>query len=369
MYLTISLLLIAGFALLVIGAELLVRGAARIALMFNITPLVIGLTIVAFGTSAPEMAVSTQSAWSQQGDLAIGNVIGSNIFNVLLILGISALITPLLVSRQLIRLDVPVMIGASILAWVLALDGSYSRLDGLILFSCVIAYTSYLIITSLRKNKQGIATDDDEVDQYTQGSGTGSSALIKNTLYVLAGLALLVLGSRMLVSGAVDLAKLLGLSELVIGLTVLAVGTSLPELATSAIAAWKGERDIAVGNIVGSNIFNMLSVLGLAGLVSPQLIPVDAKALSFDFPVMIAVMVACLPIFYAGYRISRWNGALFFFYYLAYTAHLILHSQGNELAPAFTHSMLMYVAPLTAVALLLIAARAYRQPEITAYRQ
>jgi len=360
MYLTITLSLIAGLVLLVIGAESLVRGAARIAAMFNISPLIIGLTIVAFGTSTPEMAVSTQSAWSGQGDLAIGNVIGSNIFNVLFILGLSALIVPLIVSRQLIRLDVPVMIAASILAWVLAMDGSYSRLDGLILFACVVTYTSYLILSSLRKYKLGKLSVEDS--EYSEQINTGRFTILKNLAFILAGLVLLLLGSKLLVSGAVDLAKLWGLSELIIGLTVLAVGTSLPELATSLIAAWKGERDIAVGNIVGSNIFNLLCVLGLAGLVSPQPIPIDPNALSFDFPVMLAVTIACLPIFFAGYRISRWNGALFFFYYLAYTSYLIMHSQDHNLAQTLSDAMLGYVAPLTGITLVVIAYRAYRRP-------
>lgn len=363
MYLTISLSLIAGLVLLVFGAEFLVRGAARIAAMFNISPLIIGLTIVAFGTSTPEMAVSTQSAWSGQGDLAIGNVIGSNIFNVLFILGLSALITPLIVSRQLIRLDVPVMIAASILAWVLAMDGSYGRLDGLILFSCVMLYTSYLILSSLRKHRLGKMSVDDS--EYAEQVNPGRFTLVKNIAFILAGLALLLLGSKWLVNGAVDLAKLLGLSELVIGLTVLAVGTSLPELATSLIAAWKGERDIAVGNIVGSNIFNLLCVLGLAGLVSPLPIPIDPDALNFDFPVMLAVTIACLPIFFAGYRISRWNGALFFFYYITYTSYLILHSQEHNFAQTLSDAMLAYVVPLTGISLFVIAFRAYhKQPSL-----
>lgn len=350
------LYLIGGFILLVIGAEVLVRGAARLAARFGISPLVIGLTVVAFGTSAPEMAVSTQSAFLGQGDIAIGNVIGSNIFNVLVVLGLSALIIPLLVSRQLVRLDVPIMIAAAFLAWLLALDGSYSRLDGLILFACIITYTGYLIISSLRawKPEQTI------VDEYSAQVNPHRFATLINSAYILLGLALLVGGSNLLVTGAVDLAQALGLSELVIGLTIIAVGTSLPELATSLLAAWKGERDIAVGNIVGSNLFNLLAVLGLAGLVSPEKIPVAQNAIRFDFPIMLAVMVACLPVFFAGYRISRWEGALFFAYYIAYTAYLIMKSNGEPFASTFADAMLGYVVPLTAITLFVIAARAWR---------
>lgn len=350
--------LIGGFILLVLGAEVLVRGAARLAARFGISPLIIGLTVVAFGTSAPEMAVSTQSAFLGQGDIAIGNVIGSNIFNVLVVLGLSALITPLLVSRQLVRFDVPIMIAAGFLAWFLALDGSYSRLDGLILFACIVTYTGYLIVSSLRAWRPGQAADID--DEYSAQVNPHRFASLINTAYVLAGLALLVGGSNLLVTGAVSLAQALGLSELVIGLTIIAVGTSLPELATSLVAAWKGERDIAVGNIVGSNLFNLLAVLGLAGLVSPEKIAIAQSAIDFDFPVMLAVLVACLPIFFAGYRISRWEGALFLGYYVAYTAYLIMQSKGDTFANAFADAMLGYVVPLTAITLLVIAARAWR---------
>ena len=350
--------LIGGFILLVFGAEVLVRGAARLAARFGISPLIIGLTVVAFGTSAPEMAVSTQSAFLGQGDIAIGNVIGSNIFNVLGVLGLSALITPLLVSRQLVRLDVPLMIAAGFLAWFLALDGSYSRLDGLILFACIISYTGYLIISSLKAWKPGQALQSDE--EYSAQVNPHRYATLMNTAYILAGLALLVTGSDLLVSGAVSLAQALGLSELVIGLTIIAVGTSLPELATSLIAAWKGERDIAVGNIVGSNLFNLLAVLGLAGLVSPEKIAVARSAIEFDFPVMMAVMVACLPIFFAGYRINRWEGALFLSYYVAYTAYLIMQSNGDSFANTFADAIIGYVVPLTAITLFVIAARAWR---------
>ena len=350
--------LIGGFILLVLGAEVLVRGAARLAARFGISPLIIGLTVVAFGTSAPEMAVSTQSAFLGQGDIAIGNVIGSNIFNVLVVLGLSAVITPLLVSRQLVRFDVPIMIAAGFLAWFLAMDGSYSRLDGLILFACIIAYTSYLIFSSLKTWKLGQNTETEA--EYSAQINPHRYASLINLGYILAGFLLLVVGSNLLVSGAVSLAEALGLSELVIGLTIIAVGTSLPELATSLIAAWKGERDIAVGNVVGSNLFNLLAVLGLAGLVSPEKISVASSAIEFDFPVMLAVMVACLPIFFAGYRISRWEGALFLGYYFAYTAYLIMQSNGEAFANTFAHAMIGYVVPLTAITLFVIAARAWR---------
>lgn len=359
MTLMILVYLIAGLVLLVAGAEVLVRGAAKLAAQFGIPPLIIGLTVVAFGTSAPETAVSVQAAYNNSGDLAIGNVIGSNIANVLLILGMTALVAPLIVSRQLIRLDVPIMIGASLVVYALAWDGSLSRLDGALLFAGVLSYTAFLIVSS-RKDKTAPA-DDEFAKEFGLDETPKPHATAINFGLLVAGLVLLVAGSNFLVEGAVGLARALGLSELVIGLTVVAIGTSLPELATSIMAAIKGERDIAVGNIVGSNIFNLLCVLGLASLVSPSAIPVAANALAFDFPVMIAVAVACLPIFFSGYRINRWEGLLFLAYYLAYTAYLVLSSTGRPFAEVFGDALIGYALPLTAVTLIVIAGRSWHR--------
>jgi len=350
--------LIAGLVLLVAGAEVLVRGAAKLAAQFGISPLVVGLTVVAFGTSAPETAVSVQAALNGSGDIAIGNVVGSNIANVLLILGMTALVAPLVVSRQLIRLDVPIMIGASLVTFGLAWDGELSRIDGALLFTAVVVYTLFLIISSRREKAAEV--DDEFAKEFGLDEPAKPHAGLINAGLVIAGLVLLVLGSNFLVEGAVALARALGLSELVIGLTVIAIGTSLPELATSIMAAFRGERDIAVGNIVGSNIFNLLCVLGLASLVSPQAIGVSSNALAFDFPVMIAVAVACLPIFFAGYCIKRWEGALFVAYYVAYTLYLVLTSTGRPFAETFGDAMLGYALPLTAITLLVIAGRAWK---------
>jgi cation:H+ antiporter len=352
--------LIAGLVLLVAGAEVLVRGAAKLAAQFGIPPLIIGLTVVAFGTSAPETAVSVQAALNGSGDLAIGNVVGSNIANVLFILGLTALIAPLVVSRQLIRLDVPIMIGASLVVYALAWDGSLSKLDGALLFAGILAYTGFLIISS-RRDKSAAAADDEFSKEFGLDEPAKPYAWAINLGLIVAGLVLLVTGSNFLVEGAVTLARALGISELVIGLTVVAIGTSLPELATSVLAALKGERDIAVGNIVGSNIFNLLCVLGLASLVAPQPVSVAANALAFDFPVMIAVAVACLPIFFAGYRINRWEGLLFLAYYAAYTLYLVLSSTGKPFAESFGNAMLGYALPLTAVTLVIIAGRAWHK--------
>ncbi len=347
-----------GLVLLMVGADVLVRGASRLAARCGISPLIVGLTVVAFGTSAPETAVSVQAAWSGSGDIAVGNVVGSNIANVLLILGLSALIAPLIVSNQLIRLDVPIMIGASALVMALAWDGSLARLEGGLLFAGVIAYTAFLLVQSRRHPAAAAAA---------VGSGPAGAKLAGRPVswaidaaFVVGGLVLLVAGSKLLVTGATQLARALGLSELVIGLTVIALGTSLPELATSIMAAVKGERDIAVGNIVGSNIFNLLCVLGLASLVSPSAVQVARHALTFDLPIMLAVAVACLPIFFTGHAISRWEGGAFVGFYALYTAHLVMAAADAPDLALLSAAMVWFVLPLTVITLVVVVARAWR---------
>ena len=341
---------ILGLAALLVGAELLVRGASRLASLFGIPPLIIGLTVVAFGTSSPELAVGILSASQGQADIAVGNVVGSNICNVLLILGISAAITPLVVSRQLVRLEVPLMIAVSVLTLLLALDGRVGRLDGLLLFGGLIVYLVWSIRTGRAESAESGETGE-----------AGRGGAMKQLLLVAAGLGMLVLGSKWLVDGAVVIARALGLSELIIGLTVIALGTSLPEVATSVLAALRGERDIAVGNVVGSNLFNILAVLGLTAVVAPGGVPVSAAALSFDLPVMIAVAVACLPVFFTGHLIARWEGILFLAYYAIYTAYLILSALQHGALPTFTAAMVWFVLPLTALTLGVGVVRAMRE--------
>lgn len=346
-----------GLVCLVVGAESLVRGASRLATMMGISPLVVGLTIVAFGTSAPELAVSIQSGLEGQAGIAVGNVVGSNIFNVLFILGISALIVPLVVSQQLVRLDVPLMIAISVLVLILGWDGHISALEGGLLFAGIIAYTLFLFIQSRRESKAVQAEYEQEFG--TREPGTAGSWL-RNLLFIAAGLGLLILGSRLLVGSAVEIAHYFGVSDLIIGLTIVAAGTSLPEVVTSIVAALRGERDIAVGNVVGSNIFNILCVLGLTSIVTPGGLEVSDAALTFDIPVMIAVALACLPIFFTGYTIARWEGALFLAYYIAYTVWLVLHATASPIQGSFMEAMTGFVLPLTAVTLAVLAARAWR---------
>lgn len=350
---------IAGLVFLVIGAELLVRGASRLAAALGISPLVIGLTVVAFGTSAPELAVSVKAALANQAGIAVGNVVGSNIFNVLFILGISALIIPLVVSKQLIKFDVPIMIALSFSTLFFALDGSFSRIEGIIWLSGLFVYVGFLVYKSRQDSRQAAAEIDPEVAELL-GNPAEKQAWIKNLGFIVVGLVLLVLGSRWLVESAVIFAKYLGVSEVVIGLTIVAAGTSLPEVVTSIIAALRGERDIAVGNVVGSNIFNIMAVLGIASIVAPAGIPVEASTIRFDIPVMIGVALACLPIFFTGQTISRSEGSLFFAYYVAYTLYLVLVATNNPNLDSFSKIMLYGALPLTVLGLLVFSLRQWR---------
>ncbi len=338
-----AFLLLVGLAILTGGAELLVRGASRLAAAVHISPLVIGLTIVAYGTSAPEMVVSVQSALTGQADIALGNVVGSNIFNVLFILGVSALIVPLVVQQKLVWFDVPLMIIVSGAALLMGLDGKIGRLDGALLFAGVIAYTTWAITQSRREN---LAVQAEYAGEFADAPKRRGGLLLQ-IAFVIGGLALLILGARLFLDAAVDIARTFGVSELVIGLTIVAAGTSLPEVATSIVAAIRGERDIAVGNVVGSNIFNILSVLGMSAMVANDGVAVAESALRFDIPVMLAVAVACFPIFFTGHVISRWEGALFLAYYAAYTAFLVLHAVQSPLKTGYTAALLGIALPLT----------------------
>jgi cation:H+ antiporter len=343
------LFLVAGLVLLIVGAEALVRGAARIATALGISPLVIGLTVVALGTSSPEIAVTVQSAFAGQSDLALGNIVGSNIFNILLILGLSAAITPLVVSRQLVRLDVPIMIAVAVLVWPLGRNGYIGRGEGLLLALLLFVYVAVLIYLGRREPPDQLVYDPD--------APPPSSNWLLNLALIVGGLIMLVLGSRWLVGGALHIAQALGVSELVIGLTIVAAGTSLPEVATSVIAAIRGQRDIAVGNVVGSCIFNVLAVLGLGAVVAPEGIGVSRAALAFDIPIMIVVSLAAFPIFLTGYVISRPEGFLFLFYYLAYTSYVILKATEHDALEEFSAVLGLFVAPITVVTMLLVLIR------------
>lgn len=336
---------------LIAGAELLVRGAARLAASLGVPMLVIGLTVVAFGTSAPELAVSVKSAWSGQAELAVANVVGSNIFNILFILGVAAVITPLVVSRQLIRQDVPIMILVSAVAVWMCLDGELAKWEAGLLFVALLCYTVFLFVQGRRK---GADTDDGELAALVEG---GNTPLWKNLAFIAAGLALLVIGARYLVESAVAIASAFGISEAVVGLTIVAIGTSLPEVMTSIVAVLKGQRDIAIGNVVGSNIFNILCVLGVSGLVSPMPLSAGVQMATVDLPVMLAVAVLCFPLFFAGASLSRFEGVLFLALYIAYVWYMIAHTLSLAYLTVLQAGILFGLVPAVAGFALISLAR------------
>jgi len=347
-----------GLVVLTAGAEVLVRGAVGLAAAARISPLVIGLTVVAFGTSAPELVVSVRATLTGQPEIAVGNVVGSNIFNVLVILGLAALIVPLRVDQQLVRLDVPLLIVVSLVVFAMCLGGRLDQFEGGILAAALVAYTVWLVRKSRRENSAAVlgeyATEFAE-----QTPSTPRRTLVFLTL-VAAGLVMLVLGADLFVDAAITVARGWGLSEMVIGLTLVAAGTSLPEVATSLVAACKGERDIAVGNVVGSNLFNLMGVLGLAGLITPGGIPIGAEAVAQDLPVMVLVAVACLPVFLIGHAIERWEGVVLLAFYGLYTTALICEAQGREQTLQLVTQAAWVLGPLAVTAYVVTLVRQLR---------
>lgn len=354
-----------GLVLLVAGGELLVRGASGLATRIGMSSLVVGLTVVAFATSAPELAVTLGAVMGGEPGLAVGNVVGSSIANVLMILGSSAIILPLLVKVQLVRIDIPFMAALSILFLLLAIDGGFSRVDGLILLVLLVLYIAVAIILSrrdghvdeLRGPGASIATASaGRVGQTARTSGDTMTEAVEDVeargsigrdlVLVLIGVVLLVVGANILVKGATGIATAFGVSDLIVGLTVVAIGTSLPELATSIVAVRRGQRDLAVGNVVGSNIFNIGAVAGLAAMISPTGLPVPESALALDIPLMIAASVVLLPLAFTGSVIARWEGGLLVALYVSYLLYTVLAAAERPILQGFTTVMLWFITPL-----------------------
>ena len=362
-------LVLAGLALLTAGGEVLVRGASALAERLRIPPLVVGLVVVSAATSTPELAVTVGAILRDEPGLAVGNVVGSNIVNILLILGISAIIVPLAVKRQLIRFDVPVMVGMSVLLLLLSLDGQVGLLDGILLLSGLLVHAFLSVFIGRRDAKaEGLIADAPLAKTATSNPAANPAsktaqkpvakpiALWLALVFIVAGIGLLVLGAQLLVDGAVSIASGFGVSSLVIGLTVVAIGTSLPELAASLAAVRRREGDIAVGNIVGSNIFNIGMVLGVPAIIFGQGIPVPAPAIALDMPLMVAAAVALLPIAFTGFIIARWEGSLFVVLYAAYVVYLVLASTANDALEGFSNVMLIFVLPLVGITLIVFTA-------------
>lgn len=358
------LTLVLGIAVLLLGAELLVRGAVRLSLLFGLAPLVVGLTVVAFGTSAPELAVSVAAAGRGAAELALANVLGSNVFNVLLVLGATALVRPLVIQRRVVRREVPLVIVASALVWWMAGGGGVTRLDAGLLLIALVFYVTWSI-------REGLRAEVPEPDlsrlpalgEVPEPADHGARRALRRYALpaglVALGLAGLAAGSSWLVESARVLARSLGVGEAVVGLTVVAVGTSLPEVATSVVAAFRGEQDLAVGNVLGSNLFNLLGILGVAGLLDRSGLAVSGRMLTFDLPIMLIAAVVCLPIFVTDHRIDRGEGGLLVVFYVGYLACLVAAAAGR-LTVGGSLALWGFVAPLTLFVAVTVALRARR---------
>jgi cation:H+ antiporter len=313
-----------GLAALVLGAEVMVRGGAEVAARLGISPIVIGLTVVSIGTSLPELAVGVVAASEGSGALAVGNIAGTNVVNLLLILGLSALILPLTMATRTLRFELPVMAGAAVLMLILALDGELTRVDGIILVTGAVVYTVALLRMTRRESRAVVGQYG---EAYTPEQPGESAVRTRPTaLYVammLVGIAVVVIGADWLVDGAVGMARSFGVSDALIGLTVVAIGTSAPELVTTVVSTLRGNRDIAIGNLLGSSIYNILLILGATCLVSTEGLVLPASLVRIDIPIMVAVALACIPIFVTGRRVGRGEGGAMVVAYVAYLAFLL----------------------------------------------
>jgi cation:H+ antiporter len=322
MMLTLGLCL-AGLLALVIGAELLTRGGVALSEQLRVPPLVVGLTVVAVGTSAPELAVGVDAALQGNGALAVGNIAGTNTVNILLILGLSALIRPLALRLQTTRLDLPVMIAAALALLIMAMDGRLSRFEGGLLIVAGVVYT-VVIVRLARRDSRIVRQELAEIGRFSEADPGEGRSTFRNLALLGVGMAIIILGADWLVDGAVGLARLWGVSDAFIGLTVVAIGTSSPELVTTIVSTLKNQRDIAIGNLLGSSIYNILLILGLTCLVPAEGVPVPGELIAVDIPVMAAVAIACAPVFLTGRRITRVEGAAFVCAYGVYLAYLVV---------------------------------------------
>ena len=320
-------LFIAGLVLLSIGAEMILRGASRLAASLGIEPLILGLTVVSIGTSMPELAVGITASREGSGALAVGNIAGANMINILFILGLSALLRPLPLHLQVLKLDLPVMVVAAVMMTVLAWDGVLTPLDGGLLFGAAILYTAVLVRAS-RGETQAVKTEFKEMyDSDLKSRWTAAQGMLKYAILLAGGMGLTVLGADWLLDGAVDIARAIGLTEAVIGLTIVSIGTTAPELATTVVATIKDERNVAVGNLLGSSIYNIFVIMGLICIASPGGVPVEEGLLYFDIPLMVGVAFLCIPVFVTGRRVSRLEGGAFITFYAVYLLWLLIGSR------------------------------------------
>jgi cation:H+ antiporter len=349
-----------GLVLLFLGAKSLITGASALGRIAGISPIVIGLTVVAYGTSAPELVVSTMGAWQGQYGLALGNVIGSNIFNTLFILGLSGTLVPIVVNQRLLQYDVPIMIIVSLMIYALSWNGLLGFGEGTLLFLVFIGYSIWTILQS--ENESDSVQEEYEREYSLPQDEIGFRNLMYYIALVVGGLALLIIGARLFTNAMTTIARSFGVSELVIGLTIVATGTSLPEVGTSVMAALRNEPDIAVGNVIGSNFINVTGILGVSTMITGKGIPLTEGLLIFELPILILVSVLCLPIFFTGHRISRWESILFLLYYVLYTVSLLLPQMHPFVTHSLSYMLVVFVIPLTSITIVIGIYRHYMSP-------
>ena len=304
------LIIIAGFALLFVGAEGFVKGGVDIAQRLGIRTIIIGLVIVGFGTSTPELFICIQSAFTKASGIGLGNILGSNIANIFLALGIAAIIKPIDIAKSILKYDMVFILLSSIISYIFAFNGIISRIEGIVLILLFSGYMAYNIYTAKDKNSaSNINTKKNKKKN------------IKSWLFLIGGVGITIFGADLVVDGGVKIAKSFGISELIIGLTIVAIGTSLPEVATTFVASLKNESDISIGNIVGSNVFNLLLILGLTVIIVP--VPVENQSIRIDFPLMIFSVIILELLALIRLRIERWHGVLFILIYVGYISYLV----------------------------------------------
>ena len=340
----VYILALVGVVLLIFGSEVLVRGAKELSRRFGLSELVIGLTVVAFGTSSPELAVTMASGFQGSTSLAAGNVIGSNICNILLILGLAALARPLFINRRLLLVDVPALLLMTGLFAYYAVDGELVRSEGIYMLLGLIVYIGIAITLGYMKKKVSFTKEEEESDP--------PLSLRASLAYLIGGLFCLFLGSTWVVGGAVELARQLGVDEKTIGLTIVALGTSLPEVAVSVVGAIRGRTGMVIGNVIGSNLFNIGAVLGITLTCIPSSIPVEGSALTFDLPVMCLVTLSLLPMMVSRSKIGRFEGFMLFAWYILIMAYTVLTVKANHIAPILGDTMIWVVGPITVLVLL-----------------
>lgn len=348
------LLFVIGLGLLLGAAEGLVRGTAKVARLIGKSSLFIGLTITAFGTSAPELVVGISGQLTHNSDIGLGNIVGSNIFNIFFVLGLAALIRPIIVSRPAIWRDIPILLLVSILFFLFASNGTVGAVESILLLITLILYLYYLARISGERPE---ASSDVSV---TSAAAKAPVNLPSTLLWIVASIAAMAFGAHMVVAGAVSIAANLGVTELVSGLTIVAVGTSLPEIATTVAAVRKGEHELAIGNVIGSCLFNMVAVPAGMALVGTGGLAVSVDALTIDIPVMILAVIVCLPVFFSGHRISRYEGALFLLYYLVYFLLLYSRSISDSYLNQYQTELAVFAIAVIAVTIIVIAYRTTR---------